>query len=168
MKKLLIYGFVGLMTFLAGYIINITFFSDRSPAQPIAFSHRVHAHENEIPCMYCHAYADKSAVAGIPAVQRCIGCHSIIKRDAPEIVKLTGYWDRKEPIPWIKVHNLPDFVYFTHKRHVRAGIQCNICHGDVAGMDVITRVASLKMGWCLECHRKRGVKAGADCWTCHK
>lgn len=168
MKRLLIYSFVGFITFISGYILNITYFSDRSPAQPIAFSHRVHAGDNGIPCLYCHNYAGRSTVAGVPPVQRCVGCHVIIKRDAPEIIKLTDYWNRKTPIPWVKVHNLPDFVYFSHKRHVRAGVECSVCHGDVAGMDVVTRVVTLKMGWCLDCHRQRAVKAGSDCWTCHK
>lgn len=168
MKKLLIYGFVGVFTFTAGYHANIRYFSDRSPAQPIAFSHKIHAGENEIPCMHCHIYAERSTVAGVPSVQRCIGCHSIIKRDAPEVVKLMGYWERGKPIPWVKVYNLPDFVYFTHKRHLKAGMQCVACHGDIAKMDVTTRVSSLEMGWCLDCHIQRGVKNGEDCWTCHK
>ena len=175
MKKFFLYIFVGVVTFVIGYNVNATYFSDKSPIQPIAFSHRIHAGENNIPCMYCHIYADKSTVSGVPNVQRCMGCHKIIKTDSPLIQKLTDYWDRKEPIPWIKVHNLPDYVYFPHKRHVKAGVQCQKCHGDVAKMDVITRVSSLKMGWCLDCHIKGAieiigtpVKNGKDCWTCHK
>ncbi|MBI5326712.1 MAG: cytochrome c3 family protein [Deltaproteobacteria bacterium] len=175
MKKVILYIVVGVATFAIGYNVNAVYFSDRSPIQPIAFSHKIHAGDNNIPCMYCHIYADKSTVAGVPNVRKCIGCHKIIKQDAPEIQKLTDYWNRKEPIPWIKVHNLPDYVYFPHKRHVKAGVHCQTCHGDVAKMDVLTRVSSLKMGWCLDCHTNgavaiigREVKNGKDCWTCHK
>ena len=168
MRKLLLFSFICVASFVSGYWINTSWFSDSHPAQPIAFSHRIHAGDNSIPCLYCHIYAERSTVAGAPSVQRCVGCHNIIKRDAPEILKLTDYWDRKEPIPWIKVHNLPDFVYFSHKRHIRGGIQCNSCHGNVAGMDVVTRVSSLTMGWCIDCHTLNNVKNGRDCWTCHK
>ncbi len=75
----------------------------RAPEQPINFSHRIHAGDNEIPCMYCHSYAERARVSGVPNVQRCMGCHKIIKPDSPEIQKVAGYWERKEPIPWIKV-----------------------------------------------------------------
>ena len=168
MKRLLVYGFVGVVTFIIGYNLDILYFSGRSPEQPIAFNHRIHAGDHQIPCLYCHIYATRSAVAGVPSVQRCIGCHLIIKREAPEIKKLAGYWERREPIPWIKVYNLPDFVYFPHKRHLKAGLSCHQCHGDVAGMKVTTRVSSLKMGWCIDCHTQKDVRNGRDCWTCHK
>ncbi len=150
-----------------GYVISEAYVG-RTPAQPIEFSHVIHAGKNEIPCRYCHIYVTRSRVSGVPNVQRCMGCHKVINKDAPEIQKLTAYWDSKEPIPWIKVHNLPDHVYFPHKRHVKAGLDCRECHGDVASMERITRVSSLKMGWCLKCHTKKQVKNGRDCWTCHQ
>lgn len=168
MKKLIIYVIVFGITFLAGYALNELYSADRTPVQPINFSHRIHAGDNKIPCMYCHIYADRSRVSGVPNEQRCYGCHKIIKTDAPEIQKLMSYWDKKEPIPWVKVHNLPDHVYFPHKRHIKAGLDCALCHGDVPKMDRISRVSSLKMGWCLNCHTKREVKNGRDCWTCHQ
>ncbi|MCC7202218.1 MAG: cytochrome c3 family protein [Nitrospirae bacterium] len=168
MWKLLLFAFIFVTTFISGYMINTVWFSDNHPAQPIAFSHRIHAGDNGIPCLDCHIYAERSAVAGVPSVQKCIGCHKIIKREAPEVVKLNGYWERQEPIPWIKVHNLPDFVTFPHKRHIRGGVQCNLCHGNIPEMDVVTRVSSLKMGWCIGCHTSYNVKNGRDCWTCHK
>lgn len=158
----------GAVCFGIGYAINITYFNDNTPDQPINFSHKIHAGDNQIPCMYCHIYADRSRVAGVPNVARCMGCHKVIKTDAPEIIKLTSYWDKKEPIPWVKVYNLPDYVHFTHKRHIKAGLDCKACHGDVASMAKITKVSSLEMGWCLSCHTKREVKDGRDCWTCHK
>jgi len=139
---------------------------DRSPIQPIAFSHKVHAGDNGIPCLFCHRYASKSTVAGIPAVADCRSCHLFIARDAQEIKKLMEYWGKKEPIPWVRVYGVPDHVYFPHMMHIRAGLVCAGCHGEVAAMVRITRSVKLKMGWCLNCHRQH--KASIDCWTCHK
>ncbi len=164
---------VGGLVIAAGAIIALAVYMyilpldlrDRSPLQPLAFSHKTHAGINGIHCLYCHYYARKSPVAGIPAVKDCRACHLFIARDTPEIKKLTGYWDRHEPIPWVRVHVLPDHVYFPHMMHVRAKLDCTVCHGQVAGMERITRIASLKMGWCLDCHRQH--KASIDCWTCH-
>ncbi|MBE9503733.1 MAG: cytochrome c3 family protein [Proteobacteria bacterium] len=164
----IIIGITGIITFIIGYSINDYYSTDRTPVQPIEFSHQIHAGTNEIPCKYCHIYTERSRHAGVPSVQRCMGCHSIIKTESPLIEKLTSYWETKEPIPWVKVHNLPDYVYFPHKRHIRAGLDCKLCHGDIASMDRVTRVSSLQMGWCLNCHTQRGVKNGRDCWTCHQ
>lgn len=136
------------------------------PTQPIAFSHKIHAGDYGIPCLYCHIYAKRSIVAGVPSVQTCFNCHKIIGLDKPEILKILDYWGKKEPIPWVKVYDLPDFVYFSHKRHVRKGIVCQTCHGAVQGMERIRRVSSLEMGWCLECHNQNGVSR--DCAVCHK
>ena len=138
---------------------------DHSPVQPLAFSHKLHAGKNGIPCLFCHRYAPVSPVAGIPAVADCRACHQYIFPDAPEIKKLLGYWDKREPIPWVRVYWLPDHVHFPHMMHIRAHLQCTTCHGEVAGMERITRSVHLKMGWCLGCHRRH--KASIDCWTCH-
>ncbi|MBI5888478.1 MAG: cytochrome c3 family protein [Deltaproteobacteria bacterium] len=170
--KAIIYVAAGVVVFGAafgiGYALNTYYSPDLDPVQPINFSHKIHAGDNKIPCIYCHIYADRSRVSGVPNVQRCMGCHKIIKTDSPEIIKLTGYWERKEPIAWVKVHNLPDHVGFTHKRHIKAGLDCKLCHGDVASMSRVKRVSSLQMGWCLNCHEKREVVNGKDCWTCHQ
>ncbi len=139
---------------------------DRSPLQPIAFSHKLHAGDNGIQCLFCHRLAPRSPVAGIPAVADCRACHQFISPNAPEIMKLTGFWERREPIPWVRVFSVPDFVYFPHMMHIRAQLDCTRCHGQVAAMERITRSVSLKMGWCLECHRQH--RASIDCWTCHK
>ncbi|MFQ5876440.1 MAG: cytochrome c3 family protein [Acidobacteriota bacterium] len=133
--------------------------------QPIAFSHRTHAGDHDIPCLYCHRYAERSPVAGVPAVNICMGCHEIIGADSPEVQELTGFWERQAPIEWIKIHDLPDFVRFTHKRHARAGVGCEECHGPVPTMERIQAVGELTMGWCLECHRDRD--AEDDCLICH-
>ncbi len=166
-KTLVICIIVAVVTFLVGWKISNTYLIGRTPAQPIEFSHVIHAGQNDIPCQYCHIYAERSRHSGVPSVRKCMGCHKVIKTGAPEIKKLRKYWYDKEPIPWIKVYNLPDHVYFPHKRHIKAGLQCAKCHGDVASMPRVTRVSSLNMGWCLSCHMKKKVENGRDCWTCH-
>jgi len=138
---------------------------DRSPVQPLAFSHKVHAGDSGIHCSYCHRHVQDSPVAGIPAVADCRACHLFISPNSPEIQKLMAYWDARKPIPWVRVHAVPDHVYFPHMMHDRAGLACAGCHGNVAAMERITRTVSLKMGWCLDCHRRH--KASIDCWTCH-
>lgn len=147
------------------------------PEQPINFSHKRHVSELKMECQFCHWSVAKSAFAAIPEVETCIGCHGVIVPDPKlatksdpnqktEIEKLKDYYARSEPIPWIKVHVMPDHVRFNHKRHVKAGVSCHECHGQVPEMDVVERVSSMKMGWCLDCHRQRG--ASIDCSTCHK
>ena len=134
-------------------------------AQPIDFSHEHHVTEIGIDCQFCHAYARRGPVAGIPSVQRCAGCHRVVLSEQPEILKVLEYWENEEPIPWIRVHDLPDHVRFTHKAHVRAGVGCETCHGDVARMEAAVQVESLSMGWCVSCHEDRG--ATRDCLACH-
>lgn len=138
---------------------------DRSPLQPLAFSHKLHAGDNAIHCLFCHSYAPKSPLAGIPAVADCRACHLFIAPDAPEIKMLLAYWEEEKPIPWVRVYDVPDHVYFPHMMHLRAQLDCSTCHGEVAAMERITRSVSLRMGWCLDCHRQH--QASIDCWTCH-
>ena len=136
------------------------------PDQPVAFSHRLHAGDNEIGCTMCHAYAESSAVAGIPSVGRCQGCHRFVSKEKPEIQKVMKAFAEGKPIAWNRVHRLPDHVYFTHERHVRAGLACQTCHGEVEKMDLARQVSPLTMGWCVDCHRERGADTG--CVVCHK
>ena len=121
-----------------GFIPAATTPSDVAAAdrQPIAFSHSRHVEQAAIDCQFCHAYARRGPVAGIPSVERCAGCHRSILTERPEIVKVLDYWEREMPIPWVRVHDLPDYVRFSHKAHVRSGIDCAACHGDVARMDI--------------------------------
>ncbi len=167
-KKPVLIAIIGLAGVILGYVIDITVFSDASPVQPINFSHKIHVSKNNIPCLYCHIYADRTPSAGVPSVAKCMGCHKVIATDRPEILKLAAYWDNQEPIPWIKVHDVPDFVHFTHKRHIKAGLACQECHGPIEKMDRVTRVSTLKMPWCVDCHTKKEVDNGRDCLTCHK
>ena len=159
---------VGLLGVIAGYWANAAFFPGTSPQQPIDFSHKIHAGDHQIPCMYCHIEARRSPSAGVPSVNKCINCHRVVASERPQIRKLLNYWQNKQPIPWIKVHDLPDFVYFPHKRHVSAGIACQTCHGPVETMHRVSRQAPLQMGQCLDCHKQHRVEHGLDCWTCHK
>ncbi len=143
----------------------------RGPQQPIRYSHRLHAGQLGINCLYCHYSAEKSPIANIPPVSVCMGCHKIAVADRPEIQKLTKYWNDGQPVPWVEVYKLPEHVKFNHKRHVKAGVQCTDCHGPVQTMDVMYQYPSLKMGWCVSCHRKNlnnpTHPATMDCVTCH-
>lgn len=150
---------------------NVRLGANKGPQQPILFSHRIHATLNQMDCLYCHNGAANSQWANIPAVSSCMGCHKFSMTDRPEVQKLAGYWERGEQVPWVKVHYLPDHVKFNHKRHVRAGITCEQCHGPVKDMDVVYQYSSLKMGWCVDCHRKNldhpVYPATMDCLVCH-
>jgi hypothetical protein len=124
-----------------------------APAQPIAFSHATHAGLYELDCQYCHAGAERSRHAGVPTASVCLNCHSQVKTDAPEIRKLTAFVQQDQPIPWEKVHRLPDFAFFSHASHVTAGLACQTCHGQVQQMVRIAQQEPMTMGWCLGCHR---------------
>lgn len=167
------------------------------PDQPIAFSHRLHAGELAISCHYCHSTAERSRHAGIPASSTCMNCHRFItakradvraeeelaKQEgrkprpvmSPEIRKIYDSVKTQEPIRWARIHQVPDFVYFDHRPHVAAGLECQKCHGPVETMERVRQVSTLNMGWCVNCHRGRdgtmvrGVpaKASSDCSVCH-
>jgi hypothetical protein len=143
----------------------------KGPTQPILFSHKIHAGKLGMDCLYCHNGALVSPVANIPAVGTCMGCHKIAMTDRPEVRKLTEYYNRGEVPPWKEVYKLPEHVKFNHKRHVRANIQCEECHGPVKEMDVVYQWSSLKMGWCVTCHRQKlndpKFPASMDCLVCH-
>lgn len=147
--------------------------------QPIEFPHDIHADVNQINCMYCHTYARRSKVAGIPPTSKCMGCHSVIATDKERIKKLTEYWEKREPPKWKKVHDVPDFVHFTHEKHLkrfvfdnpemsveRVSEVCAFCHGDVKKMTVANKQKPLNMGFCVRCHEANG--GPGDCWKCHK
>ena len=143
--------------------------AEESPVQPIFFQHTVHVGTDSIPCAYCHFSADRSEEAGIPSVGTCMGCHRFVQGSSDEfrteIQKVMESWGDSTAIPWVRVHTLPEFVQFTHKPHIRAGVACADCHGDVGAMERVERVAPLTMGWCVNCHRDKG--APDDCAACH-
>jgi len=141
-----------------------------APDQPIAFQHRSHV-EAGVQCLYCHSSAMRSDIAGIPSVQKCMGCHATIAADREPIKQLKGYWERQEPIRWQRVTPMIDFVYFSHQPHLGAGVNCETCHGDVGKMTTARQQVNMDMGWCLDCHLKLPSEKTArlaDCLLCHK
>ena len=147
--------------------------AEKGPRQPIFFRHDIHAGQDQIPCMYCHASAAVSNEPGIPALQTCIGCHQIIAGSTPphqaEIRKVTKAWSDKQPPEWIRIHAVPGFVHFPHMRHIQAlgtgPESCANCHGEINRMPQVYQVATLRMGWCIRCHVAR--KVSRDCSVCH-
>lgn len=137
-----------------------------APEQPLPFSHKLHAGDNQIPCQYCHSNADNSKHATVPPTSVCMNCHTVVKTDSPHIKKLTESYQNDKPLEWIKIHDVPDFVFFNHKRHIKKGFDCAVCHGDIAKMDRVEQVETLNMGFCVNCHRDNG--APTDCYTCHQ
>jgi hypothetical protein len=164
---------------------------DYQPEQPIYYSHKVHAGINQISCLYCHGNAWESRHAAIPSVNVCMNCHKTVTSyekgpklyaedgreidGTAEIQKLYKYagfdpknanaWDasKAKPIEWVKIHNLPDHVYFNHSQHVRAGnVQCQSCHGNIQEMDEVKQFSELSMGWCINCHRETKVDFNYD------
>jgi Cytochrome c7 and related cytochrome c/Class III cytochrome C family len=135
------------------------------PAQPIAFDHRVHAQAAGLDCAFCHRTAATGANAGLPDVQLCMSCHATVGQGQPEIEKVRMAWNRQQTIDWQLVHRLPDHTRFTHDAHIQAGIACSVCHGDVANMQMVTQVRSLKMADCVACHQQNN--APTECDTCH-
>lgn len=153
-------------------LMGIGIYQGYAPEQPIKFSHQIHAGQNQIACVYCHSGVEKSKHANIPSANVCMNCHAYIQEGPVdgkvEIGKIYAaldynpetrvYGPNKKPIEWIRVHNLPDHVYFNHSQHVKVGkIECTECHGPVDSMAVIQQYSPLTMGWCIDCHRKTEV-----------
>jgi cytochrome c2 len=169
--------------FVYGFLMQVGVDQNYQPIQPIHYSHKIHAGDNEINCKYCHSASRVSKNAGIPSLNVCMNCHKSISEVAettatPEyskafydaqiqkLYKAVG-WDaasqsytgKTEPVKWVRIHNLPDFVYFNHSQHVTvAGIECQTCHGPVQEFEIMKQFSPLTMGWCINCHRKTDVK----------
>ena len=123
------------------------------PEQPVPYSHAVHAGKLGIDCRYCHTSVETSAAANIPPTQTCMNCHSAIYPDSPKLLPVRESYSTGMPVKWVRVHDLPDYVFFNHSAHVRRGVGCVECHGRVDKMEVVHQVEQLSMGWCLDCHR---------------
>ena len=135
---------------------------DYAPDQPIKFSHKVHAGSNRIDCKYCHHTAEFGKSAGIPSMQLCMNCHVLVREGSRsgkfEISKVIEANETKKPVVWVRIHNLPDHVFFSHAQHVSiAKVDCKQCHGPVAEMDIMRQYSDLSMGWCINCHRQTKV-----------
>lgn len=169
--------------FVYGYLMQVGVDQGYQPIQPIHYSHKIHAGDNGIDCKYCHSSARVSKTAGIPSLNVCMNCHKNISEVAEttatpehskafydgEIQKLYDAvgWDKAaqkytgktQPVKWVRIHNLPDFVYFNHSQHVSvAGVECQTCHGPVETFELMEQHSPLTMGWCVDCHRKTDVK----------
>jgi predicted CXXCH cytochrome family protein len=154
-------------------LIRTPYGSDRfTPVpQPVAFDHRHHVRDDAIDCIYCHSAAESSASAGIPTTELCMGCHSQIWPDSQRLEPVRRSWQTGAAIGWQRVYDLPDHVYFHHGVHVRAGVACAHCHGDIGNMARVQRVTPLTMKWCLDCHRAdrgRAITAITTCSACHR
>ena len=125
-----------------------------APEQPVPYSHALHAGELGIDCRYCHTGVETTAKATIPPTATCMNCHATVKTQSEKLELVRRSHETGEPIPWVRVHDLPDFAYFNHAGHIQAGVGCVSCHGRVDRMEVVEQVEKLTMGWCLECHRE--------------
>lgn len=123
------------------------------PEQPVPFSHRLHAGDLGIDCRYCHTTVERTRFASIPPTQTCMNCHTQIHRDSAKLAPLWKSFETGESVPWVRVHDLPDYAYFSHSAHVTRGVSCVSCHGRIDTMEVVAQDQRLSMGWCLECHR---------------
>jgi len=132
----------------------------------VPFDHTIHAGQYQIPCLDCHVYADRSAVAGLPSGRKCMGCHKFVAKDTPAIQTLAERVSAGRPLRWLRVFAVPDFIYFSHRMHVRAKVACAECHGEVAAHKAIVQDRPFTMGRCVTCHEQRG--ATRDCLACHK
>jgi hypothetical protein len=122
--------------------------------QPVPFSHKHHINGLGIDCRYCHISVEETAFAGIPAVKTCMTCHSQIWTEAQILEPIRASYRTDKAIEWLRVHDLPDFVYFNHSIHVRKGVGCESCHGRVDQMPLMMKAKSLDMQWCIECHKQ--------------
>jgi Formate-dependent nitrite reductase, periplasmic cytochrome c552 subunit len=124
-----------------------------APEQPVPFSHALHAGQLGLDCRYCHSNVETSGHANIPTAQTCMNCHSIIKTDSPLLAPVRESYASGNPVPWVNVHEVPDYVYFNHSVHVARGVSCVECHGKINEMEVVKHDQPLSMSWCLDCHR---------------
>jgi len=141
---------LGLVAYLGDPVVRETGYA---PRQPVEYSHKLHAGNLGMDCRYCHFTVEKSAHAAIPQTEVCMNCHVRVKPDSALLQPVRDSYATGEPIPWVKIHKLPDYVYFNHKAHVTAGVSCMSCHGRVDQMAVVKQVEPLSMAWCLDCHR---------------
>jgi len=124
-----------------------------APVQPVPFSHAKHVGEVGLDCRYCHSYVEKSGFANLPTAQTCMNCHNQIKTTSADLAIVRKSYETGEPVPWVQIHEVPDFVYFNHSIHINRGISCVECHGRIDQMDTVSHAKPLSMGFCLDCHR---------------
>ena len=123
------------------------------PQQPVTYSHKLHAGQLGLDCLYCHTTVNKAAFAAVPPTTVCMNCHTEVKKDSPRLELVRKSYATGNPIPWVQIHRLPDYVYFNHQAHVTAGVSCVSCHGRIDQMIEVRQEKPLNMAMCLECHR---------------
>lgn len=151
---------------------------DQGPAQPIPFDHRIHVTGLRLDCRYCHSGVERSAAAGLPSSETCVPCHNRVWRESSAFQWVRQSVSTRRPIPWVRVNRLPDFVFFNHAIHGKAGVGCETCHGQVSEMARGRQATPLTMAWCLDCHRDPGrvgrslpaerIRAITTCTACHR
>jgi len=156
----------GLLIVMTAWFYNFHYQDRIGEAQPISFSHRVHAGDKKIACVFCHSGVANGRHAGVPPLETCMLCHSKIITTHPEILKLRQHFDQRDPVEWEEVYHLQEFVYFDHQAHIRRQIDCGKCHGDVRNMDRIVQYNEFTMGFCVQCHKDN--KISHDCFMCHR
>lgn len=124
-----------------------------APVQPVPYSHALHAGQLGIDCRYCHSFVEQSGFANLPTAQTCMNCHSQIKTTSPLLEVVRQSYQTGEPVPWVQIHQTPDFVFFNHSIHIARGVSCFDCHGQIDEMDTVEHAKPLSMGFCLDCHR---------------
>ena len=137
------------------------------PIQPVPFSHAIHVGQLNIDCRYCHTAVPRSSSAGVPPTVTCMTCHTQVGVDKPSLELVRRSYESGEAIPWVRIHQTPDYVYFNYSAHVNRGISCLHCHGFIPEMDVVQHAESLSMAFCLECHREpeRFIRPLGDVFT---
>lgn len=155
-----------ILSFTGAALSKYYFRTGSGPEQPVHFSHRIHTTVKGISCFMCHDGAINTERAGIPPLQTCMLCHQRIIIHHPEIENLTSYFNENKHVEWVKVQNVPDFVFFNHSVHIYRKIDCSRCHGNVKAMDRITEVNRFNMHFCIDCHRQNN--ATTECFTCHR
>jgi Cytochrome c7 and related cytochrome c len=124
-----------------------------APVQPVPYSHALHVGQLGLDCRYCHSNVEKSGVANLPTAQTCMNCHLHVKPDSPLLAPVRASYESGDPVPWKRIHQTPDYVYFNHAAHVNRGVSCFECHGEINKMDVVYHAKPLSMSFCLDCHR---------------
>ena len=125
-----------------------------APTQPVAYSHQLHVGQLGMSCLYCHTNVTDSPHSNVPATSTCMNCHQAIKPDSPLLAPIRDSYATGQPVAWERIHKVPGYVYFNHSVHVKRGVSCVSCHGQVNEMKVVSHTKPLSMGWCLECHRE--------------
>jgi hypothetical protein len=146
---------------MPAYLLGMAYFASSPqtvdvgyrPEQPVPFDHSLHAGQLGMDCRYCHTTVETAAHAAIPSTEICMNCHKQIAAKSEKLLAVRQSYASGDPIPWVRVHDLPDFAYFDHSAHVSRGVSCKSCHGRIDKMEQVTQVETLRMGWCLDCHR---------------